>query len=111
MDHIHTITRLTEVFREYKRPLRLTFIDLREAFDSVMTEAVIEALKNRVFLLSTSRFFVSFVKISRPSYRLSTRKLRLTQRELFDRATPFRQNYLQLLLKTSCEDQNETIME
>ncbi|KAE9417688.1 hypothetical protein Angca_004282, partial [Angiostrongylus cantonensis] len=29
MDHIHTITRLIEVTREYKRPLCLTFIDLK----------------------------------------------------------------------------------
>ncbi|KAE9420456.1 hypothetical protein Angca_007357, partial [Angiostrongylus cantonensis] len=28
MDHIHMITRLIEVSREYKRPLCLTFIDL-----------------------------------------------------------------------------------
>ncbi|KAE9420034.1 hypothetical protein Angca_005653, partial [Angiostrongylus cantonensis] len=33
MDHIHTITRLTKVSREYKRPLCLTFIDLEKAFD------------------------------------------------------------------------------
>ena len=44
MDHIHTITRLIEVSREYKRPLCLTFIDLKKAFDTVETEAVIEAL-------------------------------------------------------------------
>ncbi|KAE9414165.1 hypothetical protein Angca_005272, partial [Angiostrongylus cantonensis] len=35
MDQIHTITRLTELSREYKRPLCLTFIDLQKAFDSV----------------------------------------------------------------------------
>ncbi|KAE9416342.1 hypothetical protein Angca_006485, partial [Angiostrongylus cantonensis] len=33
MDHIHTITILIEVSREYKRPLCLTFIDLKKAFD------------------------------------------------------------------------------
>ncbi|KAE9419831.1 hypothetical protein Angca_008980, partial [Angiostrongylus cantonensis] len=44
MDHIHTITRLIEVSREYKRPLCLTFINLQKAFDSVATEAVMEAL-------------------------------------------------------------------
>ncbi|KAE9418638.1 hypothetical protein Angca_008832, partial [Angiostrongylus cantonensis] len=33
MDHIHTLTRLIEVSREYKRPLCLTFIDLEKAFD------------------------------------------------------------------------------
>ncbi|KAE9412275.1 hypothetical protein Angca_005495, partial [Angiostrongylus cantonensis] len=35
MDHIHTITRLTEVSREYRKPLCLTFIDLEKAFDSI----------------------------------------------------------------------------
>ncbi|KAE9415090.1 hypothetical protein Angca_005315, partial [Angiostrongylus cantonensis] len=44
MDHIHMLTRLTEVSREYKRPLCLTFIDLEEAFDSTEIEAVIETL-------------------------------------------------------------------
>ncbi|VDP47155.1 unnamed protein product [Heligmosomoides polygyrus] len=42
IDHIHTITKLIEVSREYK--LCLTFIDLKKAFDSVETEAVMEAL-------------------------------------------------------------------
>ncbi|VDP41485.1 unnamed protein product, partial [Heligmosomoides polygyrus] len=38
IDHIHTITKLTEVSREYKLPLCLTFIDLKKAFDSVETK-------------------------------------------------------------------------
>ncbi|KJH47969.1 hypothetical protein DICVIV_05945 [Dictyocaulus viviparus] len=46
MDHIHTITRLIEVSREYKKPLCLTFIDLKKAFDSVETGAVMEVLTN-----------------------------------------------------------------
>ncbi|KAE9417107.1 hypothetical protein Angca_006446, partial [Angiostrongylus cantonensis] len=44
MDHIHTITRLIQVSREYKRPLRLTFIDLEKAFDSIEMEAVMKPL-------------------------------------------------------------------
>ncbi|KAE9419284.1 hypothetical protein Angca_009560, partial [Angiostrongylus cantonensis] len=44
MDHIHRITRLSEVSREYKRPLCLTFIDLQKAFDSVEIEAIMEVL-------------------------------------------------------------------
>ncbi|KAE9412388.1 hypothetical protein Angca_004682, partial [Angiostrongylus cantonensis] len=44
VDHIHTITRLIEVLRQFKRPLCLTFIDLEKAFDSVEIEAVMEAL-------------------------------------------------------------------
>uniref|UniRef100_A0A7I4Z3I2 Reverse transcriptase domain-containing protein n=1 Tax=Haemonchus contortus TaxID=6289 RepID=A0A7I4Z3I2_HAECO len=47
IDHIHTLTRLIEVSREYKMPLCLTFIALKEAFDTVETEAVIEALGNQ----------------------------------------------------------------
>uniref|UniRef100_A0A7I4Y071 Reverse transcriptase domain-containing protein n=1 Tax=Haemonchus contortus TaxID=6289 RepID=A0A7I4Y071_HAECO len=47
IDHIHTLTRLIEVSREYKIPLCLTFIDLKKAFDTVETEAVIEALDNQ----------------------------------------------------------------
>ncbi|VDO62739.1 unnamed protein product [Heligmosomoides polygyrus] len=44
IDRIHTITKLIEVSREYKLPICLTFIDLKKAFDSVETEAVVEAL-------------------------------------------------------------------
>nr|CDJ89596.1 RNA-directed DNA polymerase (reverse transcriptase) domain containing protein [Haemonchus contortus]CDJ89617.1 RNA-directed DNA polymerase (reverse transcriptase) domain containing protein [Haemonchus contortus] len=47
IDHIHTLTRLIEVSRDYKMPLCLTFIDLKKAFDTVETEAVIEALGNQ----------------------------------------------------------------
>ncbi|KJH41469.1 hypothetical protein DICVIV_12548 [Dictyocaulus viviparus] len=48
MDHIYTITRLIEVSRVYKKPLCLTFIELKKAFDSVGTVAVMEALTNQV---------------------------------------------------------------
>ncbi|VDP11092.1 unnamed protein product [Heligmosomoides polygyrus] len=44
VNHIHTITKLIEVSREYKLPLCLTFIELKKAFDSVETEACVEAL-------------------------------------------------------------------
>ncbi|VDP61335.1 unnamed protein product, partial [Heligmosomoides polygyrus] len=36
--------KLIEVSREYKLPLCLTFIDLKKTFDSVETEAAINAL-------------------------------------------------------------------
>uniref|UniRef100_A0A7I4XU24 Reverse transcriptase domain-containing protein n=1 Tax=Haemonchus contortus TaxID=6289 RepID=A0A7I4XU24_HAECO len=45
--HIHTLIRLIEVSREYKMSVCLKFIDLKEAFDAVETEAVIEALGNQ----------------------------------------------------------------
>ncbi|KAK6732039.1 hypothetical protein RB195_016424 [Necator americanus] len=38
---------IMSVSREYKMPLCLTFIDLKKAFDSVETEAVVEALDNQ----------------------------------------------------------------
>ncbi|KAK6737651.1 hypothetical protein RB195_020018 [Necator americanus] len=47
IDHIHTVSKLFEVSREYKMPLCLTFIDLKKAFDSVENEAVVEALDNQ----------------------------------------------------------------
>ncbi|VDP56464.1 unnamed protein product [Heligmosomoides polygyrus] len=39
IDHLHTITKLTEVSREYKLSLGLTFIELKKTFESVETEA------------------------------------------------------------------------
>ncbi|VDM54603.1 unnamed protein product [Angiostrongylus costaricensis] len=47
MDHIHTVTRLIEVSREYKGPLCLTFIGLQKAFDSIEIEVVLEALDSQ----------------------------------------------------------------
>ncbi|KAK6764734.1 hypothetical protein RB195_024894 [Necator americanus] len=47
IDHIHTVSKLIEVSREYKMPLCLTFIDLKKAFDLVENEAVMEALDNQ----------------------------------------------------------------
>ncbi|EYC27290.1 hypothetical protein Y032_0009g630 [Ancylostoma ceylanicum] len=44
MDHIHTETQLIERCREYTMPLILTFVDYRKAFDSVETNAVLNAL-------------------------------------------------------------------
>ncbi|KAE9413407.1 hypothetical protein Angca_009353, partial [Angiostrongylus cantonensis] len=47
IDHIHTITRLTEVLREDKRPLCLTFIESQRTFDSIEIEAVMETLESQ----------------------------------------------------------------
>ncbi|KAK6764697.1 hypothetical protein RB195_024864 [Necator americanus] len=47
IDHIHTVSKLIEVSREYKMPLRLTFIELKKAFDLVETEAVMEVLSKQ----------------------------------------------------------------
>ncbi|KAK6764161.1 hypothetical protein RB195_024473 [Necator americanus] len=47
IDHIHIVSKSIEVSREYKMPLCLTFIDLKKAFDSLETEAVVKALDNQ----------------------------------------------------------------
>ncbi|KAK6742852.1 hypothetical protein RB195_010238 [Necator americanus] len=47
IDHIHTVSKLIEVSREYKMPLCLTFVDLKKAFDSLEKEVVVEALDNQ----------------------------------------------------------------
>ncbi|KAK6727794.1 hypothetical protein RB195_005460 [Necator americanus] len=47
IDRIHSVSKLIEVSREYKMPLCLTFIDLKKAFDSVETEAIMEELDNQ----------------------------------------------------------------
>ncbi|KAK6735744.1 hypothetical protein RB195_018777 [Necator americanus] len=49
IDHIHTVPKLIEVSRVYKMLLCLTFIDLKKAFDSVETEALVEAFDNQGF--------------------------------------------------------------
>ena len=103
IDHIHTVTRLIEVSREYKMPLCLTFIDLKKAFDSVETEAVLET---RAYLLNTSRYFVSSTATSRPGFLHSTTTSPSTSREGFGKAIPCRQNYSAPLSKTSCGNWN-----
>ncbi|KAK6749314.1 hypothetical protein RB195_001738 [Necator americanus] len=47
IDHIHTVSKLIEVSEMYKMSLCLTFIDLKKAFDTVETKAVMEALDNQ----------------------------------------------------------------
>ncbi|KAK6762000.1 hypothetical protein RB195_022916 [Necator americanus] len=61
IDHIHTVSKLIEVSREYKMPLCLTFIELKKAFDSVETEAVVEALDNQGVP-------TQYIKVLRESY-------------------------------------------
>ncbi|KAE9416827.1 hypothetical protein Angca_004021, partial [Angiostrongylus cantonensis] len=68
MDHMHTLTRLIEVSREYKRPLCLTFIDLEKAFDSIEIEAVMEAL-------GSQGVPTQYIKILRELYNNFTTKI------------------------------------
>ncbi|KAK6763962.1 hypothetical protein RB195_024337 [Necator americanus] len=44
LDHIQTVSRVIEVYREYRLPLVLTFVDYEKAFDSVETNAILSAL-------------------------------------------------------------------
>ncbi|KAE9412687.1 hypothetical protein Angca_009404, partial [Angiostrongylus cantonensis] len=67
-DHIHTITRLIEISREYRRALCLTFIDLQKAFDSFEIEAVMKALGRQG--VSTH-----YVKILCELYKIFTTKI------------------------------------
>ncbi|KAE9412344.1 hypothetical protein Angca_010147, partial [Angiostrongylus cantonensis] len=64
----HTLTRLNEVLREYKRPLCLTFIDLEKAFDSIEIEAVMEALRSQGVP-------AQYIKILRKLYKNFTTKI------------------------------------
>ncbi|KAE9418127.1 hypothetical protein Angca_006752, partial [Angiostrongylus cantonensis] len=68
MDHIHTLTRLIEVSRQYKRPLCLTFIDLEKAFDLIEIEAVMEAL-------GSQGVPTQYIKILRELYNNFTTKI------------------------------------
>ncbi|KAE9419251.1 hypothetical protein Angca_004846, partial [Angiostrongylus cantonensis] len=68
MDHIHTLTRLIEVSREYKRPLCLTLIDLEKALDSIEIEAVMEAL-------GSQGVPTQYIKILRELYKNFTTKI------------------------------------
>ncbi|KAK6764516.1 hypothetical protein RB195_024729 [Necator americanus] len=44
LDHIQTVSRVIEVYREYRLPLVLTFVDYEKAFDSVKTNAILSGL-------------------------------------------------------------------
>ncbi|WKX96152.1 hypothetical protein Q1695_012531 [Nippostrongylus brasiliensis] len=72
IDHIHTVVRLIEVSREYKTPLCLTYIDLKKAFDSVETVAVIEALGKQgvstQYVKILSELYKGFTTVITPFY-------------------------------------------
>ncbi|KAE9412481.1 hypothetical protein Angca_007946, partial [Angiostrongylus cantonensis] len=67
-NHIHTLTCLTEVSREYRRPLCLTFIDLEKAFDSIEIEAVMEGT-------GSQGVPTQYIKILRELYNNFTTKI------------------------------------
>ncbi|KAE9413291.1 hypothetical protein Angca_003708, partial [Angiostrongylus cantonensis] len=68
MDHIHTITRLTEASQEYKKPLCPTFIVLQKAFHSIEIGTVMEAL-------GSQGVPIQYIKIPRELYKNFTTKI------------------------------------
>ncbi|KAK6761455.1 hypothetical protein RB195_022502 [Necator americanus] len=52
MDHIHTVSRVTEVCQEYRLPLVLTFVDYEKAFDSEETNAILSELVHQETMLN-----------------------------------------------------------
>ncbi|KAK6748367.1 hypothetical protein RB195_001159 [Necator americanus] len=59
IDHIHIVSKLIEVSREYKIPLCLNSIDSRKAFDTVEIKAIMEAQQRRPYSIhkDTSQVF------------------------------------------------------
>ncbi|KJH41687.1 hypothetical protein DICVIV_12334 [Dictyocaulus viviparus] len=101
VDDIHTITRFIEVSGEYKKPLCLTFIDLKKALDSVETEAVMEALINQA--LPTP-----YIKILRELYQNFITKITVFYKDMINvrevrQCILFCQRYSNSLLRASCE--------
>ncbi|KAK6764595.1 hypothetical protein RB195_024788 [Necator americanus] len=82
--HIRTVWKLIEVSQEYKVSLFLTNIDLKKAFDSVETEAVIEPLDNQGVL-------TQYVKVLRKLYNnFTTRILPFYKNSIIDVKREFR---------------------
>ncbi|EPB73655.1 hypothetical protein ANCCEY_07268 [Ancylostoma ceylanicum] len=87
IDHMHTVTRLIEVPREYKMPNCLTSINLKEVFDPFETEAVLEPPCNWDALGQCIRIFRESTTTSQPKFRHSMVTSSSTSEEGFDRAT------------------------
>ncbi|KAK6743922.1 hypothetical protein RB195_010923 [Necator americanus] len=68
--HIHTVSKL---IKEYKMPLCLSFIDLKKAFYSAETEAVMEALDNQgvhtQYMKVLRAWYSNFTTIVSPFYK------------------------------------------
>ena len=47
MDHIHTLQEIISKTNEYEMPLVLCFVDYAQAFDSVSTSSILQALQNQ----------------------------------------------------------------
>lgn len=72
IDHIHVVTKLIDVSREYKLRLCLMFMDLKKAFDLVETESVIKVLPTQGVTTQYIRLFGSCTLDSRPRCKLFT---------------------------------------
>ncbi|KAK6733593.1 hypothetical protein RB195_017381 [Necator americanus] len=75
LDHIQTVSRVTEVCREYRLPLVLTFVDYEKAFDSVETNAILSALVDQ-------GVDVSYVRTLANCYDRCTTRIQLFHRLL-----------------------------
>ncbi|KAK6756338.1 hypothetical protein RB195_014630 [Necator americanus] len=103
---IRTVSKLIEVSREYKMPLCLTFIDLNKAFDTIETEAVMEALDNQGIPTPYTKILLEWysnftTKIS-PFYNVIIDVKRGTRRDDRDDAP----EYSEILSETRCEEWN-----
>ncbi|KAK6762180.1 hypothetical protein RB195_023045 [Necator americanus] len=111
IDHIHTVSKLIELSREYKIPLCLTFIDLKKDFDSVETEAVVEALDNQgvptQYIKVLRELYSSFTTRTSPFYK----NIIIDVKRGSDRMTQFHPKYSQLPSRTQCESWNGTTWE
>ena len=72
IDHLQTVNQVIEKSREYQLPLCLAFVDYEKAFDSIETNAVIQALKNQ-------GIETTYIKIIKEIYTNATATLQLHQ--------------------------------
>ncbi|EYC21713.1 hypothetical protein Y032_0018g3494 [Ancylostoma ceylanicum] len=75
IDHIFTISQLTERCREYKLPLCLLFVDFEKAFDSVEHNAVLRAMTDQ-------GVEAAYVRILQETMRESHTEITLFERPL-----------------------------
>ncbi|KAK6757736.1 hypothetical protein RB195_015510 [Necator americanus] len=74
-DHIHTVSRVIDVCREYRLPLVSTFVDYEKAFDRVETNAILSALVDQ-------GVYASYVKKLANCYDRCTTRVQLFYRPL-----------------------------
>ena len=92
-------------------PLCLTFIDLKKAFDSVETEAVVEALDNQgvptQYIKVLRELYSNFTTGISPFYK----NIIINVKRESDRMIEFHPKYSQPPSRTQCESWNGTTWE